>query len=96
MRAKRRLHAAALDAGLPEDALTAGARVTMIAQGSALIEGQQGVVELSQSRIRMRTKQGVISVCGSLLCLRQLSRDAALITGDPVQTITYDRPGSGA
>jgi len=96
MRAKRRLAGAALQAELPEDALSAGARVTLIARGSVLVEGQQGVVELSQSCIRMRTKQGVVSVCGGALCLRRLSPDAALITGDPISTVTYDKPGNGA
>jgi len=93
MRAKRRLQAAALCLELPEDALFSGARVTLSGQSSALVEGQQGVVELSAERIRLRTREGVLSVCGSGLCLRRLTRDAALITGDRVDTATYARPG---
>ena len=95
MRAKRRLQAAALSLELPEDALFSGARVTLTGQSSALVEGQQGVVELSASRIRLRTREGILSVCGSALCLRRLTRDAALITGDLVETVTYARPNGG-
>lgn len=88
---RRRLSAAALDAGLPEDALDIGARVTLIAQRTALVEGQQGVVELSASRIRLRTKQGVVSLLGENLSLKTLSPDAALIMGDAIETVTYGR-----
>ena len=94
MRKGGRLRTAVLSADLPEDALTGGSRVTLIHKSSALVEGQQGVVELSDKRIRLRTKEGTVSVCGEALCLRCLSRDAALITGDPVTAVTYDRPGS--
>lgn len=96
MRKKKRLRAAAISAQLPEDALVGGARVTLIAQGSALVEGQKGVVELSPSRIRLRTKRGVVSVCGAALSLRELSLDTAMITGDPIVSVTYGRPNGGA
>ena len=62
MAAGRRMSRMILKSGLPQDALTGGARVTMIAQGSVLIEGQRGVVELSPGRIRLRTAGGVIAV----------------------------------
>ena len=88
MRARRTLRAAALAAGVPEDALCGGARVTLIAGSSALVEGQRGVVELSGERIRLRTAQGIITVSGRSLCLRELSLDAALITGSPVQGVS--------
>lgn len=96
MRKKRRLRAAAISAQLPEDVLLGGARVTLMAQGSALVEGQRGVVELSHERIRLRTKSGIVSVLGTSLSLRELSLDAALIMGDPIVTITYGRPEGGA
>lgn len=82
-----------LKSGLPQDALTGGARVTMIAQGSVLIEGQRGVVELSPGRIRLRTAGGVIAVEGEGLKLRELSLDAAMITGEPVMSVSYGGTG---
>ena len=81
----------ALFSSLPEDALTSGARVTMIGRGCVLVEGQHGVVELSGTCIRLRTKDGVLSVLGEALQLRELSLDAAMITGERVETVTYGR-----
>ena len=89
MRAKGRGRHLAIKTGLPEDVLFSGARVTMIAQGSVLIEGQRGVVELTGQRIRLRTADGVIAVMGEELKLRELSLDAAIITGTPVEAVAY-------
>ena len=78
-----------LKSALPEDALTRGARVTLIAQSSALVEGQRGVVELSRGRIRLKTPDGMLSVLGQALELRELSADAAMIVGERIETATY-------
>ena len=83
----------AIGCSLPEDALGLGARVTWFARGSALVEGQRGVVELSPERIRLRTDAGVLSVCGRALTLRELSMDAAMITGEQIHALTYLKPG---
>ena len=68
----------ALSLGLPEDSTGDCARV----------EGQHGVIELTESRVRLRTGRGVLSVLGEGLRLRELSVDAALIEGH-VLTATY-------
>ncbi len=80
-----------LESGLPEDALTGGARVTLMGHTSALIEGQRGVIELAAARIRLKTDRGILTVIGRGLHLRELSLDAAMITGDDVTTVTYGR-----
>ena len=95
--AGRRGRRLALSIGLPEDALTGGARVTLTGRGAALVEGQHGVIELGTQRIRLRTSDGVLTVAGEGLCLRELSFDAALIAGDPLLGVTYGRAdGLGA
>ena len=81
-----------LRCGLPEDAVTGIARVTMTGRSAVLVEGQHGVVELSSACIRLRTRDGVLSVLGEALELRELSLDAAMITGERVETVTYGRP----
>ena len=81
----------ALRSSLPEDALTSGARVTMIGRGCVLVEGQRGVVELGGGRIRLKTRDGVLSVLGERLELRELSSDAAMIAGERIETTTYAR-----
>ena len=70
----------ALSLGLPEDATSDCARVTLSGQSAALVEGQHGVIEL--------TGRGVLTVQGEGLRLRALSVDAALIEGH-VLTATY-------
>ena len=77
----------ALSLGLPEDSTGDCARVTL-GQSAALVEGQHGVIELTESRVRLRTGRGVLSVLGEGLRLRELSVDAALIEGH-VLTATY-------
>ena len=88
---KRGMRRIALSSSLPEDALAAGARVTMISQSSVLVEGQRGVVELSGGRIRLKTPDGMLSVLGQALELRELSADAAMIVGERIETATYAR-----
>ena len=74
----------ALSLGLPEDATSDCARVTLSGQSAA----QHGVIELTESRVRLRTGRGVLTVQGEGLRLRALSVDAALIEGH-VLTATY-------
>ena len=93
IRGKPKRGRAAIRCGLPEDALGCGARVTWFARGSALVEGQRGVIELSGGRIRLRTDEGVLSICGSALTLCELSLDAAMIAGEQIHTLTYLKPG---
>ena len=69
----------ALSLGLPEDSTGDCARVTLVGQSAALVEGQHGVIELTESRVRLRTGRGVLTVLGEGLRLRELSVDAALI-----------------
>ena len=60
----------ALSLGLPEDATSDCARVTLSGQSAALVEGQHGVIELTESRVRLRTGRGVLTVQGEGLRLR--------------------------
>lgn len=89
---KKRNRRRVLFSVLPEDVLTSGARVTLMGRTGVLVEGQRGVVELENARIRLRTKGGVLSVLGSLLRLKELSADAAMIEGERIETVTYDKP----
>ena len=75
---------------LPEDAISSGARVTMMGQSAVLVEGQRGVVELDASRIRLRTAQGILSIRGKALRLQELSADAAMIRGEEIESAGYN------
>ena len=80
-----------LGCDLPEDALSSGARVTMMGRGAVLVEGQRGVVELGESCIRLRTAHGVLCIQGTALFLQELSSDAAIIRGDEIKSAGYAR-----
>lgn len=84
-----RMARAALACGLPEDALGPGARVILMGRGSALVEGQCGVVELGDERIRLRTDRGILSILGEELRLEELSADAAMISGKRIDAAAY-------
>lgn len=91
MRARSRARRAILRSGLPEDAVGNCARATLCGQGALLVEGQCGVVEMGSDCIRLRTPEGVLSVCGEKLTLRELSLDAAMIHGGKIETVSYGR-----
>ena len=85
----RAVRRASLLCPLPEDALTSGARVTMMGRGTVLVEGQRGVVELGEGCIRLRTASGVLSIRGDALSLQELSADAAMIRGGRIDSADY-------
>ena len=51
------------------------------------------MVELSGDTVRLRTGRGVLTIRGEELTLKELSMDAALITGKRVTTATYAQRG---
>ena len=77
--------------GLPEDVLGGEARVTWFGRKSVMVEGQQGMIELGESRMRLKTHGGVMTVQGEALVIRELSADAAMIDGNRIDTVTYLR-----
>lgn len=85
----RMVRRASLLCGLPEDALSSGTRVTMMGRSAVLVEGQQGVVELGVSCIRLRTHHGVLAIQGKTLCLQELSADSAMIRGECIDAAVY-------
>ncbi len=89
MRGRERVKKLLLTGGLPEDALLDSARVTMNGRTSVLIEGQRGVVELSQAQIRLATGNGVLCISGAQLTLKELSPEMAVVTGESIDAAAY-------
>jgi len=87
-RGKRR-DAWVMKSGWPQDAWASSARVTLVGRRCAMVEGQCGVLELSDRRIRLKTRDGVLAVCGEALCLREMSLDAAMIWGERIESASY-------
>lgn len=76
---------------LPQDALGAHARIVMDGRCGVMVEGQRGVIELTEGRIRLQTPEGVVSICGEDLRLSELTRANAMISGKTVTTVTFGR-----
>ena len=92
MRGGKRAKRWILKTGLPVDVMTGAARVTLFGKSLAMIEGQQGVVEMGASCIRLKTSEGILCIAGSGLQLHELSLDAAMVHGSCIETLTYGRP----
>ncbi|MBQ2991998.1 MAG: YabP/YqfC family sporulation protein [Clostridia bacterium] len=92
MRGRRRRDRLTFRSSLPEDTLHGGARVTWFGRTGVLAEGQRGVIELTDTRIRLRTRDGVLSVSGEAMTLGELSADAAMIRARRIDTVAYLHP----
>ena len=84
---KKRERRLTLLCGFPDD--VGGTRVTLFGRGSVMVEGQRGMVELSASCMRMKTLDHVLTIRGEALVLKELSADAAMITGSRIDMVTY-------
>lgn len=89
MRAKHRAGRWSLGSELPEDAVTGSARITLSGRRCALVEGHRGVVEMSDACIRLASVGGVISIRGKKLGIKELSLDAAVVTGEEIESVGY-------
>ena len=89
MRGRERIGKLLEASGLPEDALLSSALVTMNGRTSVMIEGQHGVVELSGTQIRLATGNGVLSIRGCLLTLKELNAEKAIVTGEMIDAVAY-------
>ena len=66
---------------LPEEADEETSRVTMVGRGSLLVENHKGALVCSDTRIRLLTVQGVLSVTGEGLQLLEFSESRAFVRG---------------
>lgn len=90
MRAKPRSRRWILGSELPDDAVAGAPRITLFGRRCALIEGHRGVVEMSDACIRFRSGSGVISIRGEGLEIRELSLDAAMVSGETIESVSSD------
>ena len=67
---------------LPEDA--AGGAVRLIALGSSrlMVENHAGLAEVTETRVRLATPEGMLGVLGEGLRLTDVRRGALCVTGD--------------
>lgn len=67
---------------LPTGTLSSAARIELLGNRRAVVDGCQGIVEYSDDLIRMQTGSGMLRFSGSLLTISCLTEDSAIIEGN--------------
>ena len=78
---------------LPEDAASGLARLTVLGNCEILAENCRAIAEVSESRVRLAVKDGLISVSGAHLALADVRRDSLRIVGE---IAAIELPGGSA
>lgn len=73
---------------LPRDVVLDLPRVTMLGNAQVLVENHKGIIEYTQSQVRIRLKQGEVSIHGTGLTLGSLQAEQILVEG-LLDTIRY-------
>ena len=63
--------------------------VTAIGRGEISIENYKNLIEFSEETIRIRTKDGALTVAGNRLTLKQITSENLVITGR-IAGISYE------
>ena len=66
---------------LPGELLPGSGRVTVSGGRHAVIEGHRGILEYREERLTVALARGRVSLCGSGLRLKALSRDQLYVEG---------------
>ena len=70
-----------LNGMLPAEATSGAMRVVLTAQSALLVEQHQGILSFDPSCIRLRTKNGYLTIDGQNLALSSYGAQDAAITG---------------
>ena len=65
----------------PEDASGRAVRLTAIGSSRLLVENHLGLAELTESRVRLATPEGMLAVSGEGLTLTDVRRGALCVSG---------------
>ena len=78
---------------LPEDAAGGLARLTVLCSREILAENCRAIAEVSESRVRLAVRDGLISVSGTRLALADVRPDSLRIVGE---IAAIELPGGSA
>lgn len=74
---------------IPGDVMGNRPKVTAIGRGEVLIENFRGIMDFQDGIIRINTNNGVISITGSALNIREITSEEIII-GGKISNIDYD------
>lgn len=66
---------------MPQEVMLDYPRITIVGEESVVIENHTGLIELSQTIIRLNTKQYLLKISGENLDIKSISQDDIEIAG---------------
>lgn len=66
---------------MPQDVILDSPKITVISDNSLTIENYTGILEYSDLQIRIKTKEKIVSVVGTRLCICVITDSYILIEG---------------
>ena len=57
-------------------------KLTMIGNGSLVIENYKGIVEYDNSRVRINTGKGMIKILGDRLVIKEITSEDIMVDGE--------------
>ncbi|WP_053957566.1 sporulation protein YqfC [Inediibacterium massiliense] len=66
---------------LPKDIILDLPRITLLGNLQIYIENHKGIIEYSKVRIRINTKNGILSILGTNLSIKTIITEEIIITG---------------
>lgn len=70
---------------LPKDIILDLPKITMVGNLQIYIENHKGILEYTNTRIRINTKNGVLRITGKDMVLKNIITEEIIIIGDIVQ-----------
>lgn len=67
---------------LPKEVALDMPKITMIGNGSLVIENYKGIIEYESNRIRINTGSGVIRLTGVRLVIKEITSENIMVNGD--------------
>ena len=68
-------------ASMPKDVVLGASVVTMLGRNEVSIENYRGIIEYTDTLIRVQTKHGQVRLCGKRLKIEYYTNDEMKITG---------------
>lgn len=66
---------------LPKDVVLNIPRLTIIGNGSVMIENYKGIIEYESTRVRINTNSGIIKISGSRLSIKEMTDEDLILEG---------------
>lgn len=67
---------------LPKEIVLNIPKMTLVGNGDMMLENYKSIIEYDNDRIRINTGIGVVRITGSRLCIREITSEDIIISGE--------------